>query len=91
MVPKQSAMSASTTWTQPKFSHFAMASEASLALRLGRNPKEVGRNCASKIGSMSSRQACCTTRSFTVGIDNGLVLPGLPGLGIWTRRTGLVR
>src|SRR5215218_7059556 len=67
MEPKQSAMSASTTWTHPKFSHLAMASEASLALRLGRNPKELGRNWASKIGSMTSRQACCTTRSFTVG------------------------
>ena len=88
---KQSRTSASTTWTHPKFSHRQMASEASLALRLGRNPKELGRNWASKIGSMTSRQACCTTRSFTVGIDSGLVLPGLPGFGIFSRRTGLTR
>src|SRR4029450_4590411 len=48
MEPKPSAMSASTTWTHPKFSHRQMASEASLALRLGRPPQEMGSPWASK-------------------------------------------
>jgi hypothetical protein len=53
-----------------------MASKAMCADRFGRNPKLHGRNWASKIGSRTLHAAVMTTRSRTVGIDNGLVLPG---------------
>ncbi|EPG82524.1 hypothetical protein LEP1GSC048_3527 [Leptospira santarosai serovar Shermani str. 1342KT] len=59
---------------------------ACTALRLGRNPKELLRKLASKIGSITILQACCTTRSRIVGIPSGRWLPS--GLGIITLRTG---
>ena len=35
--------------------------------------------------------AAIATRSRTVGMPSGRVLPGLPGFGMWTRRSGLGR
>jgi hypothetical protein len=39
----------------------------------------------------TSLAAVITTRSRTVGIPSGRVLPGCPGLGMWTRRSGAGR
>ena len=46
---------------------------------------------ASNNGSITNFTAICTTRSFTVGMPNGRVFPGCPGLGMWTRRTNAAR
>jgi len=61
------------------------------AERLGRNPKLDGRKSASKIGSTTSFAAVIATRSPTVGMPSGRVLPGCPGLGMRTRRNGAGR
>ena len=84
--PKKSRMSASNTNLPPRGNATRITSKASVALRLGRNPKLHGRKSASKIGSRTSFAACCATRSRTVGIPNGRFRPS--GLGISTRRTG---
>ena len=53
---------------------------ACCALRFGRKPYELSRKLASKMGSITNLQACCTTRSRTVGIPNGLCLPSAFGM-----------
>jgi hypothetical protein len=79
-------MSASKQNSCPLGNATRMASAASVALRLGRNPNEQGRKSASKIGSKTIFAACCATRSFTVGMPSGRIFP--VGFGISTRRTG---
>jgi hypothetical protein len=61
---------------------------ASWAERFGRNPKLTGLKSASKMGSRTTLAAVMTTRSATVGMPSGRVWPGLPGLGMCTRRNG---
>ena len=68
-------------------SHAArIASSASVALRFGRNPYEHSWKSASKIGSITSFAAICTTRSRTVGIPSGRCFPS--AFGMYRRRTG---
>jgi hypothetical protein len=50
-----------------------------------RNPCELGRKSASKIGSRSIRRPCCTILSSIEGIPSGRSLPLL--FGIYVRRT----
>ena len=57
--------------------------------RLGRNPYEHARKSASKIGSRTSFAAICTTRSRTVGMPSGRVLPS--AFGMYRRRTACGR
>ena len=68
-----------------------MASMAIWAERFGRNPKLDAKKSASNTGSSTILAAAITTRSRTVGIPSGRVWPGLPGLGICTRRNGFGR
>jgi len=91
MEPKQSDTSASSTQSAPRLASTRMASLAMWAERPGRKPKLVGRKSASKMGSRTSFAAAMTTRSRTHGIPRGRVAPGFPGLGMWTRRSGLGR
>src|SRR5215217_5323396 len=84
---KQLAISVSTTQRRPRQDSSMGTCRASCADRLGRNPKEQSSMSASKIGSSTILTAACTTRSRTVGIDNGRCSP-LPGLGMNTRRAG---
>jgi hypothetical protein len=85
---KQALMSASSTHWAPWLAATRIASSAWWADRFGRNPKLTGRKSASKIGSRTNLAAVMTTRSRTVGIPSGRVWPGLPGLGMCTRRNG---
>ena len=62
---------------------------ACVADRRGRKPYDDSLKLASKIGSSTSRHACCTTRSRTVGMPRGRDRPS--GLGISTRSTGCGR
>jgi len=68
-----------------------MASTAMWAERLGRNPKLDAKKSASNTGSSTIFAAAITTRSRTVGMPSGRVCPGLPGLGIYTRRNAFGR
>jgi len=91
MEPKQSDTSASSTQSAPWLASTLMASTAIWAERFGRKPKLAGRKSASKMGSRTSFAAAMTTRSETVGIPRGRVAPGVPGLGMCTRRRGFGR
>jgi hypothetical protein len=82
---KQSAMSVSTTHRRPFQASSTTTCKPSWAARRGRNPNEQSNMSASKIGSRTIFTAACTTRSATVGIDNGRCSDE-PGLGIKTRR-----
>jgi hypothetical protein len=84
---KQEATSVSTTQRLPRQDSSMSTCRASCTPRWGRNPNEQGRNCASKIGSMTIFSAVCTMRSRTAGIDSGLC-SGVPGLAMNTRRAG---
>ena len=42
-------------------------------------------------GSITNFTAICVTRSLTVGMPNGRVFPGCPGLSMCTRRTNETR
>lgn len=53
---------------------------ASCILRFGRNPYELSRKSASKIGSMTIFVTICTTRSRTVGIPSGRKFPSPFGI-----------
>ncbi len=69
----------------------ASAREADRFQRLGGvllrpEPVELSLKSASKIGSMTSFVACCTTRSRTVGIPSGRFVPS--GFGMYCRLTG---
>jgi hypothetical protein len=88
---KQSRTSASSTQSAARLASALMASHAWWAERRGRNPKLTGRKSASNIGSRTSFAAVIATRSRTVGMPSGRVLPGWPGLGMWTRRSGAGR
>jgi hypothetical protein len=70
---------------QSLFEVLAYLARASWAERLGRNPYEQSMKSASKIGSMISSTAVCTTRSRIVGMPSGRWRPS--GLGMYTRRT----
>ena len=61
---------------------------ASWAERFGRNPKLTGEKSASKTGSKTIFAAAMITRSRIVGMPSGRNSPGLPGLGMCTRRNG---
>jgi hypothetical protein len=87
MDPKQSRTSASSTQSRPWLASTRMASMAWWAERFGRNPKLDGRKSASNTGSRTNLAAVMTTRSRTVGMPSGRVVPGWPGLGMWTRRS----
>ena len=89
--PKQSEISASSTQSAPLLAVLRTTSRAWWADFFGRNPKEQGRKSASKIGSRTILAAVIATRSRKHGIESGLVLPGCPGLGMFTRRRGLGR
>ena len=54
----------------------------------GPKPVARGPQSASKIGSSTIFAAVITTLSATHGMPSGLSRPGLPGLGICTRRNG---
>jgi hypothetical protein len=82
-------MSASSTWLYPFAPSFLSVSRASVALRLGRKPYELGRKSASKIGSSTSFAAICTTRSRTVGIPSGRFFPS--AFGMYRRSTATGR
>ena len=86
MVSKNFWMSISTTYRWPRPPIRRIASSASVALLLGRKPYEHSLKSASKIGSMTSLAAACTTRSRTVGIPNGRFVPS--GFGMYWRLTG---
>ena len=86
---KKLAMSASTTTRRPAQASSMTVFNAWCVERFGRNPKLHGAKSASKIGSSTIFNAACTTRSRTVGMPSGRVLPS--GLGISTRRTGAGR
>jgi hypothetical protein len=81
-------MSASSTQSAPLFAATRFASSAWWAERFGRNPKLWGEKSASKIGSRTILAAVMTTWSATLGMPSGRVSPGLPGFGMWTRRSG---
>ena len=85
---KQLLMSASSTQCAPPFALWRMTSSASWADRFGRKPKLAGLKSASKIGSRTSLAALMSTRSRRLGMPSGLVCPGLPAFGIFTRRRG---
>jgi hypothetical protein len=91
MEPKQSRTSASSPQSAPRLASALMASHAWWAERRGRNPKLTGSKSASNTGSRTSFAAVIATRSRTVGMPSGRVLPGWPGLGMWTRRSGAGR
>ena len=82
-------MSASKTNVLPSMKPILILSMASVADRLGRNPKLQGKKSDSKIGSRTIFAACWHTLSFTVGIPSGRLDPS--GFGISTRRTGAGR
>ena len=84
--PKKFEMSASKTKCRPRGKDIRMTSRASVAERLGRNPKLVGRKSASKMGSRTILAAAWHTRSRTVGMPRGRIRPS--GFGISTRRSG---
>ena len=88
---KHALMSASSTHMRPWLTAWRIVPSASCAERLGRNPKLTGEKSASKIGSSTILVAAIATRSRTVGMPSGRVCPGLPGLGICTRRSGAGR
>jgi hypothetical protein len=88
---KQLLMSASSTHTAPLLAVWRTTSRAWWAERFGRKPKLWDEKDASKMGSRTIFAAAITTRSATVGMPSGRVSPGLPGLGMWTRRSGLGR
>jgi len=62
---------------------------ACVADRFGRNPYEHGRKSASKMGSSTILAACWATRSRTVGMPSGRLLPS--GFGMSTRLAGAGR
>src|ERR1019366_5201530 len=82
-------MSASSTLWPPFAPSLRRVSSAIVALRLGRKPYEHGRKSASKTGSSTSFAAICTTRSRTVGMPNGRLLPS--AFGMYRRRTTVGR
>ena len=86
MLSKYFRMSISTTYRWPRPPVRRIASSASVALRFGRNPYEHSLKSASKIGSITSFAAACTTRSRTVGIPSGRFVPS--GFGMYCRLTG---
>ena len=65
-----------------------MWTSASWQFRPLRNPYWWGDNFASHSGSRARTMRCWSARSAMVGIPRGRVSLD-PGLGIWTRRTGL--
>src|SRR6266516_438529 len=79
-------MSISTIQFAPPFTPCRSCSTAWWALRFGRNPYELSRKSASKIGSSTTFAAARTTRSRTVGMPSGRRLPS--AFRISTRRPG---
>ena len=84
-------MSASSTHTAPLVGRLADGLEGLVGRSLRAEPEAAGRKSASKIGSRTIFAAAMTTRSRSVGMPSGRVSPGLPGLGMFTRRSGLGR
>ena len=88
MLSKHALMSASSTHWRPRLASTRITSRASWAERFGRNPKLTGEKSASKTGSKTIFAAAMITRSRIVGMPSGRDCPGLPGLGMCTRRNG---
>ena len=85
MLSKYPCMSASTTY-QFLYNSFFTFSVACFASLFGRNPYELSKKFASKIGFITILQVYCTILSLIVGIPNGLCFPS--GFGIYTLFTG---
>ena len=85
IMSKHASMSASSTHLYAFDVKWWISATASCARRFGRNPYEHGSKSASKMGSITSFKAACTTRSATVGMPR---LRSFPlALGIITCRT----